>query len=230
MASIIPSHPMPIWFRALKARPVMAIAVLLGVGLGLVLPDTLRPVTRVLWGWNAAVWFYLATTVGMMTRADHHRLRRNALVHAEGLATVTTVAALAATASLAAIMLELSQAKAAAPHGQAWAQVLFALGTILGSWLLLPLLFATAYASLYYDRADQPGRGLAFPKDEDNDPRPGYSDFLYFALTIAVASQTADVAITRTDLRRWVAVQSVLSFAFNTMLLALGVNIAAGLV
>lgn len=220
---------MPTWIRALKARPVLTGATLLGIAVALLLPASLRGVTRMLWGWNVAVWLFLVLTAHMMIRADHQRLRRYALVHAEGLATVTTLAALAATASLAAILRELSQAKALEGHGPAALQVAFALVTLLGSWLLMPVLFAVAYASLYYGDADHPGRGLRFPCDDGAQPRPGYSDFLYFALTIAAASQTADVEITRTDLRRWVAVQSVLSFAFNTMLLALGVNIAAGL-
>lgn len=220
---------MPTWIRALKARPVMTGTTLLGIVIGIALPDSLRWITRVLWGWNVAVWLFLALTARMMVQADHERLRRNALLHAEGLFTTTMVAALAATASLAAIMMELSHAKSLGSQGPAALQVAFALVTILGSWLLMPTLFAVAYASLYYEDPAHPGRGLRFPCDEGTTPRPGYADFLYFSLTIAAASQTADVEITRSDLRRWVAVQSVLSFAFNTMLLALGVNIAAGL-
>ena len=59
--------------------------------------------------------------------------------------------------------------------------------------------------------------------------QPHYDDFLYFAVTIAVASQTADVSVTTASLRRLVMRQSLLSFAFNTAILALMINIAAGL-
>ncbi len=220
---------MPAWTKALRARPLMTAALALGIGVGAFLPNHLRPVTRALWGWNAGVWVYLLFTAWMMSRADHHRLRRNALLHAEGLATVTAVAACAVAASLAAIAVELSQAKATQPGVMAWPHVLFALATIMGSWLLLPTLFALAYASRYYGTADAPGSGLAFPGTNGAHQRPGYGDFLYFSFTLAATSQTSDVAITRPELRRWVLVQAVLSFAFNTMLLALAVNIAAGL-
>jgi uncharacterized membrane protein len=221
---------MPIWWSAIKARPVMAVCTLLGVAVGLALPGSLRPVTRALWGWNAGVWTYLACTLWMMSRADHHRMRRNALIHAEGRTTMTAAAACAVAASLAAIALELSQAKAGQAGGAAWQHVVFAAVTIVGSWLLLPTLFALAYASLFYDEPGGPGGGLNFPSAEGPHPKPGYADFVYFAITLAATSQTSDVAITDPQVRRWVTVQAVLSFAFNTTLLALAINIAAGLI
>lgn len=220
---------MPTWLNAIKARPVMAFTTLLGLLVALTLPHSLRWVTRALWGWNAAVWTFLLGSAWMMARADHHRLRSNALLHSEGLVTVTTVAAAAVAASLAAITVELSQARSAGAHAVAWPHVGFALLTIVGSWLLLPTLFALAYASRYYGSAAADAGGLAFPGAGPDTP-PGYADFLYFSLTLAATSQTSDVAITRPQLRRWVTMQAVLSFAFNTMLLALAVNIAAGLI
>jgi uncharacterized membrane protein len=221
---------MPSWIKALRARPNMLLSLVLGLGIGFGLPAGLRPVTRALLGWDAGVWLFLALTALMMARADHHDLRRRALLHAEGLATVTTVAACAVAAILAAIFVELSQAKAGAGHGLAWLQVLFALSTIIGSWLLMPVLFAVAYASLYYADADRHGSGLMFPTEAGREACPDYGDFLYFSLTLAATSQTSDVQVSRRDVRRWVTVQAVLSFAFNTMLLALAINIAAGLI
>jgi uncharacterized membrane protein len=219
---------MPAWLRVLKGRPLMSTCVVLGFVLYLVLPSTLRAVPRALVGWNVAVWTYLVSTAWMMSRADHHRMRRNALLHAEGLTTVTTVAVCAVAASMAAIAMELSQAKAG-QGGVAWPHVVFAAVTIVGSWLLLPTLFALAYASLFYDEPGRPGFGLNFPSADGPHPTPGYADFVYFSVTLAATSQTSDVAITDPAMRRWVTVQAVLSFAFNTTLLALAVNIAAGL-
>ena len=94
------------------------------------------------------------------------------------------------------------------------------------SWLLLPTLFTLNYATLYH--RDEAGAGLRFP-DAASDFKPHYADFLYFSFTIAVALQTADVAITNKPMRLLVLTQSVLSFIFNTTVLALLVNIAAGL-
>ena len=127
---------------------------------------------------------------------------------------------------MTAIGVELASVKGtSASH--ALPHVAFALVTVAGAWLLLPTLFALSYASLFYRKPE--GRGLQFPAEATSSP-PDYWDFLYFSFTIAVASQTADVAITSTDMRRFVLLQSVLSFVFNTAILALTINIAASLV
>jgi len=88
------------------------------------------------------------------------------------------------------------------------------------------VLFTLNYASLYY--TVEQGSGLAFPGAEPGF-RPHYVDFLYFSFTIAVALQTADVAVTGRTMRIVVLGQSVLSFVFNTAVLAFFINIASGL-
>ena len=82
------------------------------------------------------------------------------------------------------------------------------------------------YASLYFRTAH--GSGLQFP-DVDGSFKPDYLDFLYFSFTIAVASQTADVSVSTQSMRRLVLVQSILSFGFNTAILAFTINIAASM-
>ena len=211
-------------FATLRARPHLVTSVALGTLAGFAAPASLHVVTRGLVGWNVGVWLYLALIAGMTWRADHARMRQLATMHAEGAATVLAIVVLAAAVSLGAIFIELSVAKAgtryALPH------VLFALTTVTGSWLLLPTLFMLDYASAYYHRTD--GSGLTFPGASSAD-RLGYIDFAYFSFTIAVALQTSDVLITSPSIRRLVLLQSVLSFAFNTLILALTVNIAAQL-
>lgn len=211
--------------RQLRARPRLFISAATGVAAPLLLTGSPSLVTRALCGWNVGVWLYLVLIVWLMTHADHSRLRRTAIAHAEGALTVLTVVTIAAVVSLGAIVAELSAAKApgaryALPH------VLFALATVAGSWLLLPTMFALSYASLYYQGTT--GSGLQFPSDEP-DLKPDYGDFLYFSFTIAVASQTADVSVSTRAMRRLVLLQSVLSFVFNTTILAFTINIAASL-
>jgi uncharacterized membrane protein len=217
----------------LRARPRLAVALAVGIAAGAAAPGVSRVVTRGLVGWNAGVWLYLLLEALMMARADHADLRRFARVHAEGAATVLATVVSAALASLAAIVLELAAAKSPG-GGHAVAQVLFTLVTVAGSWLLVAVLFTFSYASLYYRGAGpgDAGTGLLFPGHDAASAaafRPGYADFLYFAFTIAVASQTADVAVSTRAMRKLVLLQSVLAFVFNTTLLALTINIAAGL-
>jgi uncharacterized membrane protein len=218
---------MPDLITAFRGRPLMLSSLLLGVAVGFLLPATMRPVVRALVGYDAGVWTFLVSNSILMARADHQRMRHIALLHAENAFAVMVIACCAVAASLAAITMELSQTKAAA--GAAWPHLLFAGATLVGSWLLLPMLFALTYASRYYEDPDGPGEGLSFPNSVECGEPPDYTDFVYFSITLATTSQTSDVAITRRSMRQWVTAQAILSFAFNTMLLALAVNIAAGL-
>ena len=95
---------------------------------------------------------------------------------------------------------------------------------MIGSWLLLPMLFGLTYASAYYGA--EPDCGLAFPGATPKF-EPDHTDFLYFSFTIAVTAQTSDVGVTSRAMRRLVLGQSVLSFVFNTTILAFAINAAA---
>ena len=201
-----------------------------GVAAGLLLPEFAHGVTRWLLGWNTTVWLYLALVWHMMRRPDQAQLRRHAAAHAEGAGIVLMIVIAAAIASIAAIVAELSSVKGS-PVAQAWPNVLLAVVTLIGSWLLLPFEFALTYASRYFVAGAKPG-GLDFPgTDEraDDESAPSYSDFLYFSLTIAATAQTSDVSVTTRAMRKLVVAHAVVSFAFNTMVLALAINIAAGM-
>lgn len=226
--------------RLLHVRPRLLTAAAIGAAAAPLLPAHWPLVTRALVAWNLAVWLYLLLMAVMMVRADHARLRRTALAHAEGAAVVLGTVIAATVASLAGIVVQLAQAKTPG-SGHATPHVLLAVATVAGAWLLMPTLFALSYATAYYvppRRAAAagasatgdagPGSGLAFP-GADAGFRPNYVDFLYVSFTIAVAAQTSDVAVTSRPLRRLVLLQSVLSFVFNTAVLALSINIAAGL-
>ncbi len=209
----------------IASRPRLFAALAAAVATAWLMPDQSSPITRALAGWNVGTWIYLALIGVFMLRADHGELRRVATKHAESAAAVLTIVVLAALASVVAIMFELSAAKQpgsrnAVPH------TLLALSTVVCSWALLPTLFTLNYASLFY--SDEPGGGLNFP-GADATFKPDYSDFAYFSFTIAVAMQTADVSISTRPMRRLVLLQSLLSFVFNTTILAFTINIAASL-
>jgi uncharacterized membrane protein len=106
------------------------------------------------------------------------------------------------------------------------AEPLLALLCVLGvllSWALLHTSYAMYYAHLYYRIPDKPG-GLAFPGSEE----PAALDFAYFAFTIGTAFATPDVLVSSTTVRRTVLAHSVLAFFYNTLILALVVNLVIG--
>jgi len=219
-------HPLR---RHLQAHVRLATALVLGAAAALLLPAHWGPVARVLCGWNLAVWLYLVLVGWMMVHAGHAHLRRVVEQQADSAGTVLAMVVVACLVSLVGTVVELGAAKAM--HGaQAWPHVLLAVSTVVGAWLLLATIFSLSYASLYH--RPRPGGGSAggfgFP-GADGSFQPGYADFLYVAVTIAATAQTSDVAITTPSMRRLALGQSLLSFGFNTAVLALAINLAAGL-
>ena len=210
----------------LRAHPHLLVSGVVGAAAAFATPGFDTLVGRCLLGWNVGVWLYLVWTAWTMTHSDPAHLKRVAIAQAEGATTMLTIVALGAMASFVAIFIELSMAKAGGPR-QALPHVLFTLVTVTGSWLMVPTLFSLNYASLYHVDAGDDG-GLKFP-EQAKTFEPDYSDFLYFSFTIAVASQTSDVLISSRPMRRLVLLQSVLSFVFNTTILAFTINIAASL-
>ena len=209
----------------LRAHPRLMLAGAVGILMALAVPAITNPVTRALLGWNVSVWLYLVSVAWMMTCAGPERVKQVAMAQAEGALVVLVIVTVAAIVSLGAVVYELSLAKALG-SAQAWPQLLYVLVTVVGSWLLVPTLFALNYASLFYRQHE--GIGLKFT-DTERDFKPDYGDFLYFSFTIAVASQTSDVIVSTRAMRRLVLLQALLSFAFNTSILAFTINIAASL-
>lgn len=113
---------------------------------------------------------------------------------------------------------------------QAARHVMLTVATVASSWMLIHTVFALHYAHLFYPIRDRApahteGSGLAFPGTS----HPDFVDFAYFSFVIGMACQTADVTITSRRMRRIVLLHGMLSFVFNTMILALTLNLASGL-
>jgi uncharacterized membrane protein len=146
---------------------------------------------------------------------------------------ILTLAVVAAIASIFAIVAQLATVKEATGWAKYW-HLGLAAGTIVSSWFFVHIMFALHYAHEYYDEWEtgkgivkQLRGGLDFP---GTSAKPDYADFLYFSFVIGVASQTADVNVTSKAMRQVALVHCVLSFFFNTTVLALTINIAAGLI
>jgi len=111
--------------------------------------------------------------------------------------------------------------------------LILAFATMALSWLFVHVIFALHYAHEYYapdptedeDYEDGLRGGLRFPGGQD----PDYWDFLHFSAIIGVASQTADIEFTSRTQRRIGTVHCLVSFVFNTVVLALTINLLAGL-
>lgn len=179
---------------------------------------------NVLVGWNVTALVFIAISWRKMLRATVSDIRKRSedLDFSDTFVLFLSVAA--AIASIAGIGLELHSVKEAAPD-VAFARAMAAIGTILISWVFLHTLFTIHYAHRFYGGPDK-GEGLIFP---DKIEEPVYWDFLYFSFTIGVAAQTADVAVSSMIMRKVTLLHAVLSFLFNTTILALAINVGASL-
>ena len=215
--------------RPLLARWRFLLALAVGLAVWLLGGHWLaRGVTRALVGWDLGVCLFAGLCFAMMCDTDHDRMRRRAIEHDGGNYAFLAIAVMAAVASIVAIAMELGEAKG---HGQAGQVFVVALtvATISLAWFFVHLVFTVHYAHVYYvaESADGGGHrgGLDFP---DDDP-PDYWDFLYFAVVMGATAQTADVSIVSKEMRRVATGHSLISFTFNTAILATMINLAAGL-
>jgi len=207
----------------IHSRPHLSLALVLGAAAYPLLPDGWAWTMRLLACWDILAWTYLLTMGWMMTQADHHDIKRAACRQDEKGPVILAVLSLAVLVSLAAIVSQLTAAKAADDLVQRYALSVL---TLIGSWFMVGVMFCSHYAHLYYmEEGDD--RPLGFP---DRDLKPNYWDFLYFSFTICVAVQTSDVTVHNRRLRQVVLGQSVLCFFYNLAILGLSINIAASLI
>jgi uncharacterized membrane protein len=208
--------PKPV--RVIYARPRTFISFAAGILLFVLLPPSLRLVTRLLIGWDGFALLYLVLVYAMMLSGGDRHIRYRAAIQDDGRFLILMVTALGAFASIAAIVFELG----ASHHGVA--PLSLATATIALSWALVHTAFSLHYAHEYY-RGPKPG-GLQFPSGDTHD-HADYWDFVYFSFVIGMTAQVSDVGITDKTIRRTATVHGIISFVYNTALVALMVNIAA---
>ena len=154
-------------------------------------------------------------------------MRRFALKEDEGRLTILGLIMASACLSIIAIAF-LPHDKASTSTGIFALHLGISIATILGSWLLVHTIFTQHYAHLYYqdDKTLQERKdsGLDFPGEME----PDYWDFLYFSFVIGMTSQVSDVDVTSRQMRQLGLIHGVISFFFNTTLLAITINIVAG--
>jgi uncharacterized membrane protein len=209
---------MPKPIRVVYARPRTFLSILTGIAAFFLLPGSLRLVTRLLIAWDIFAGLYLVLVFIMVLRSGLLHIKRNAALQDDGQFLILMMAALGAFASLAAIVFELG----ASHHGVP--ELLLATVTIALSWAAVHTVFSLHYAHEYY-RGAKPG-GLQFPSGDQQD-HADYWDFVYFSFVIGMTAQVSDVGITDKIIRRTATVHGIISFVFNTALVALMVNIAA---
>ncbi len=214
--------------RHLRLRPRLWSSVLVGCVIGWLIPAdwVSHPLSGGLIGWNVGALLYLSLTFALMARATTASMRSHAQLQHEGKYAILALVSVATVAVLVAIAAQLAYAKDT--HGAIKAaQIGLAVSTVLTAWLFTQTMFALHYAHEFHmKRGVSASPAFVFPGSDE----PDYFDFLYVACIIGTSGQTADVSFSSRRTRRVGLMHCVLAFFFNTTLLALTINVAAGLI
>ena len=174
----------------------------------------------------AVVFFfvYLVLIARRLPRLSGAYLKRNAARTDEPAIIIFAVTLATAAISIVSLFLAMN-----AGGSETAIELVLAFASVTLGWLTIHTMAAMHYAHRYWsleiggDESDN--HGLDFP----NTKEPGGYDFLYFAFVIGMTAQTSDVAITSTAMRKINLLHAVVSFFFNTVLVAAAVNAAVSL-
>jgi uncharacterized membrane protein len=217
--------------RHARAQIRFLIAFAVGVTVALLAPIE-ESIPRILLGWNAGGLLYLVLVAIKMWHAEVEGIKREAGIERESRTAVLFVVILGSFFTLLALVAQLSALKSEQGMDRTISAVL-SFSTILLSWALMHTVFALYYAHEFHSESHDgergargTGGGLKFPDDHT----PDYLDFLYFSFVVGTTAQTSDVVVCSRAMRRVVMIHGILSFIFNTAVIALMVNLAAQLV
>ena len=212
------------FLRPLTARPVLLWSLVAGMALGLVIPG-LPWLESLLAGWCLTTVLFVVIVSYRLSRLPPGCFAHKADSLDEGAVIILILSMLAAALSFAGVIVELQATKDHA--GGDGLSLPLMVATIVCSWFFIHTIFAIHYAHIYYNDVGRPGKPSL---DFGGDPEPpDYWDFVYFSVAIGASSATSDTNLRSRLMRRIVAAHAVFSFFFNATILALAINIAAGL-
>jgi uncharacterized membrane protein len=212
------------WLDPRTAHQRLLWGIAIGIVAWLVSPSTLSPVTRGLIGGDVGGLALLAIALWIVARADSEETRRRAAAYDPGRTFVWVIVVGVSAISLFAATFVQRHAQSL-PSGEGVLLTGLTVATAAISWLLTHTGFTLRYAHLYYRGGKSNEGGINFPTDDKSKDKPDDLDFAYFAFTIGMCFQVSDAAITDRKIRHTALVHALVSFIYNTGILALVLNI-----
>jgi uncharacterized membrane protein len=204
----------------MRSRPRLITAALITLALFVALLPLMSVSRALLVSFDIGIAIFLALLVNVMSRATPSRMRQRAKLQDEGKWVVLGASLILSVVIMLALYLELH-----AGRDKSVRDALLAGSTIFLSWLFVAAIFSQQYAhSFYLDPACQDG-GLVFPGTAE----PDYWDFMYFSIVLSMTFQVSDVQITARPIRHLALLHGVVAFFFNVTIIAITVNVVAGI-
>jgi uncharacterized membrane protein len=218
------------WLSRLDARHRILFGLAAGAAAFISLRDRLRISTDALASWDSFAFLTLILAWVVILRTPQSRLRARAQAQDVSHLVIFIVVVIAACVALFSVGFLLGTSKSV-PERDLAVHLVLTLGTVVFSWALVHTLFGLRYAHSFYGDSDEPKQerhagGLVFPGERP----PDYFDFAYYAFVVGMTCQVSDVQITSRKIRRLTLTHSVLSFGFNTIILALLINTVSSLI
>lgn len=204
-----------------QARGRLVVALFGGVVTALAVPAQFGPALRAVAAWDVAALALLFLAGALVFRAGPDETGRRAAADDPGRHVINAVVIASCAISLLGTAGVLRQARNYTPELRDLFVVLCVLA-VASSWCLTQTVYALRYAHLYYHDDHEGIGGLEFP----GGGRPAYLDFAYFSFTIAMCFQVSDVTVSSRQIRRAVLGHGLLSFVYNTVILATALNLA----
>jgi uncharacterized membrane protein len=206
-----------------RALVRVAISFIAGVAAYLALSGRLPKTAAALVSWDAFALVLLALSWGGVSSSDAKATRDRAGSEDPGRTLVYVIVVLTSSVSLLGATLLVRDARALEPD-LAGAAAALCLATVGLAWTMTHFAFTFRYAHLYYREDAEGVGGLEFPGGLP----PMYFDFAYFAFTIGMCFQVSDVCVTSHQIRRAVLLHAVISFAYNSIILAFVLSLVFG--
>jgi uncharacterized membrane protein len=197
-------------------------AVLVGVAVWLATP-AFSAAVRLLLAGDAFFATYIVTMGLLSMRSRHETFLERVRRQDTGVVVIALITAVTVVVILGSVFALLNL-----PDRPPAILFTLSLASVPLGWFMVHIIFGFHYANVYYSppRGHEPAGGLSFPGGGE----PRAWDFLYFAFVVAMTAQVSDVSVVSTRLRRLTLAHGVISFFFNTVILAIAVNVTVGLV
>ena len=182
--------------------------------------------SHVMIGWDTFSICMIVMSWITFSIVNSKQIREQSKVQDSSRSFIFIIVLISTLASFLAVLLLIISKKAG--HNDTTMSLIIAIAGMLFSWFLIHTIFTLRYAHIYYgDHETKPNShagGLEFPGDS----KPEYFDFAYFSFVLGMTFQVSDVQITSKRLRRLAMFHGLLSFGFNTIMIALTINLIAG--
>jgi uncharacterized membrane protein len=218
----------PAWIVRFGAMQRLGSALAIAIAAFFAQPGSISWHTRAVVSWDLGTIIYLGLAWWLIARSDATETRDHALSQDQSGYLIFIFVVGASCASIVAIGFVVGTIRELAFWPRTW-HLALTVAALASSWLLIQTVFAFHYARRYYVRARRESAEpaeLLFPGKRE----PDYLDFAYYSFVIGMTSQVSDVAVTSRRMRRLTLVHAFLAFVFNIAVLALAINIFAGVI